>query len=242
MFHTIFYEPIYNLLVLCLNVVPLHDVGAAIIIVTAIVKGILLPLNISAVRSQHALKKVDAEIKKVRELHKNDPQTSGTKMMEIYKREKINPLSSIFTMLIQIPIILALYFVFRDGLSEDVNSLYSFIKFPETLHTLAFGILDVTKKNILIGIITGVSAYLLARRQAESMVVDTQKNKKKEPSFQESFQESLRVQILYVFPVIILFTASFLPAALGLYWTTSNILGIAQDYYIKSKHLPKTTD
>jgi YidC/Oxa1 family membrane protein insertase len=228
--------------VLCLNVVPLHDVGAAIIIVTAIVKGILLPLNISAVRSQHALKKVDAEIKKVRELHKNDPQTSGTKMMEIYKREKINPLSSIFTMLIQIPIILALYFVFRDGLSEDVNSLYSFIKFPETLHTLAFGILDVTKKNILIGIITGVSAYLLARRQAESMVVDTQKNKKKEPSFQESFQESLRVQILYVFPVIILFTASFLPAALGLYWTTSNILGIAQDYYIKSKHLPKTTD
>jgi membrane protein insertase Oxa1/YidC/SpoIIIJ len=74
------------------------------------------------------------------------------------------------------------------------------------------------------------------------MVVDTQKNKKKEPSFQESFQESLRVQILYVFPVIILFTASFLPAALGLYWTTSNILGIAQDYYIKSKHLPKTTD
>ncbi len=237
MFHTIFYEPIYNLLVFFLNVLPLHDVGAAIIIVTCIVKGILLPLNISAVRSQHALKKVDAEIKKVREQHKNDPQVSGTKMMEIYKREKINPLASLFTMIVQIPVILALYWVFSKGIHADVASLYSFISFPENLHTHAFGILDVTKKNIIVGILTGISAYLLARRQAGSMGGSENKEKNKEPSFQDSFQESLKVQILYVFPVIILFTASFLPAALGVYWITSNVLGIAQDHYIKNKYL-----
>ena len=239
MFHTIFYEPIYNLLVFFLEIVPLHDIGASIILVTVVVKVILLPLNISAVRSQHALKKVEVEIKKVRELHKGDPQTSGAKMMEIYKREKINPLSSIFTIILQIPVFIALYLVFSKGITLDTNSIYSFVSFPENLHTKAFGILDVTNKNIIVGLLTGITAYLLARRQAADMVTPTEKNKKSEPSFQESFQQSLKVQILYVFPVVILFTASFLPSAIGVYWITSNLLGIAQDYYIKKKYIYK---
>lgn len=238
MFHTIFYEPVYNLLVFFLNITPLHDVGTSIILVTCVVKGILFPLNTSAVRSQHALKKVEKEIKKVRDLHKNDPQTTGTKMMEIYRREKINPLASIFAMIIQIPIFIALYLVFSKGITSDVESLYSFITFPETLHTLAFGILDVTQKSIIVGVITGISAYILAKRQAASMTVEVTKGK--EPSFQESFQQSLKIQIVYVFPVIILATASFLPSAIGVYWITSNILGIAQDYYIKKRYIDVT--
>lgn len=237
MFHTIFYEPIYNLLVFFLNVIPLHDVGASIVLVTCVVKGILFPLNVSAVRGQHALKKVEGEIKKVRELHKNDPQTSGTKMMEIYKREKINPLTSIITMALQIPVFIALYLVFSKGIHVDTNSLYSFISFPENLQTEAFGILDVTKKNILVGILTGISAFILAKRQASNLDIKEDKHKKGEPSFQESFQQSLKIQILYVFPVIILFTASVLPSAIGVYWITSNILGVAQDFYIKKKYI-----
>ena len=160
-------------------------------------------------------------------------------MMEIYKREKINPLSSIFTIILQIPVFIALYLVFSKGITLDTNSIYSFVSFPENLHTKAFGILDVTNKNIIVGLLTGITAYLLARRQAADMVTPTEKNKKSEPSFQESFQQSLKVQILYVFPVVILFTASFLPSAIGVYWITSNLLGIAQDYYIKKKYIYK---
>lgn len=235
MFHTLFYEPIYNLLVLFLNLVPLHDIGTAIILVTCVIKGLLLPINISAMRSQHALKKIDKEIKKIREQNKDNAQLAGTKMMELYKKEKINPFSSILAMVLQIPIFIALYLVFSKGIVSDTNSLYSFISFPDKLHTFAFGILDVTHKNILVGIITGISAYFLAKRQAKDMV--TEENKTGEISFQESFQKSLKVQIVYVFPVIILFTASYLPAAIGVYWITSNTLGIAQDYYIRKKHL-----
>jgi YidC/Oxa1 family membrane protein insertase len=235
MFHTLFYEPIYNLLVFFLNIVPLHDIGTAIILVTFIIKGILLPLNISAMKSQHALRKVEKEIKKIRESNKDNPQLAGVKMMEIYKREKINPFSSIFAMIIQIPIFIALYLVFSKGINSDVESLYSFISFPEKLHTLAFGVLDVTQKSIVVGVLTGVSAYFLAKRQSIDMVVN--ENPKGELSFQESFQKSLKFQIVYVFPVIILFTTMFLPSAVGIYWVTSNILGIAQDYYIRKKHL-----
>lgn len=233
MFHTLFYEPIYNLLVFALTIIPLHDVGFAIILVTCFVKGILLPLNLSATRSQYALRAVEGEMKAIKEQTKNNPQEASKKMMEIYKREGINPFSSLFVVIIQIPIFLALYFVFSKGLKMDSDSLYSFLSFPEKLHTLAFGILDVTSKNIFIAVTTALTAYFLARRQTTTMV--SQKHPKDE-SFQDHLMKSMKVQLLYVLPVIIGVSAAVLPAAIGLYWTTSNILGIFQDAYIKKKY------
>lgn len=240
MFHTIFYEPIYNLLVLVLTYVPAHDIGAAIVIVTLIVKGILLPLNLSGMRSQYAMKKIEGELKEIREKYKDNPQEAGRKTMEVYKRENVNPFAGFFNLLIQIPIIFALYKVFSNGFKLDPNSLYSFITFPTTLHTIAFGIFDVTKKNIFIAVIAALSSYLLARRQTQSMV----SNKKiEEESMQDQLMKSMRVQLLYVLPVIIGFSAAVLPAAIGFYWIISNIVGYAQDVYTKRKfaHLQVTT-
>jgi membrane protein insertase Oxa1/YidC/SpoIIIJ len=70
MFHTIFYEPLYNLLVVVLTYVPMHDIGTAIIIVTLIVKLFLLPLNISALRTQYLIKRFEPEMEKIKELQK----------------------------------------------------------------------------------------------------------------------------------------------------------------------------
>src|SRR3989344_9380887 len=170
MFHTIFYEPVYNLLVVVLTYTPLHDVGAAIIIVTCIVKGILLPLNLSALRSQYLMKRLEPQMNEIKELQKTNPQESSRKMLELYKKEKINPLSSVFVVVIQIPIFFALYFVFAKGLLADPASLYSFVTFPEKLHLETFGLFDVTQKNIVIAVLTGLSSYILARRQTAEMV------------------------------------------------------------------------
>ncbi len=232
MFHTIFYEPIYNLLVAVLTYTPLHDIGAAIIIVTLIVKVILLPLNLSALRSQYVMKKLEPEMAKLKELQKTNPQEAGKKMMELYKAEKINPFASLFTVIIQIPIFFALYFVFSKGLHADPNSLYTFMTFPETLHTNAFGLFDVTQKNIFVAILAGISSYMLARRQTSSMVSTKQKH---EETFQDQFMKSMKVQLLYVLPVIIAFSAAILPSALALYWFISNLIGYAQDVYMKHK-------
>lgn len=233
MFHTIFYEPIYNLLVLVLTYVPLHDIGTAIVIVTLIVKLILLPLNLSALRSQYIMKRLEGEMAALKEEHKASPQEASKKMMEVYKREKINPFASLFTVLIQIPIFFALYFVFSKGLFADPNSLYSFVSFPETLHTKAFGLFDVMDKNIVIAVLAGLSSYVLARRQTASMVA--LKKEGKNESFQDQFMKSMRIQLLYVLPVIIGFSAAVLPSALGLYWFVSNVIGYAQDVYMKNK-------
>ncbi len=232
MFHTFFYEPIYNLLVLVLTYAPLHDIGTAIVIVTLIVKLVLLPLNLSALRSQYLMKRVEGEMAELKEKHKDAPQEASKKMMEIYKREKINPFSSIFALIIQIPIIFALYRVFAKGLSADPNSLYSFITFPENLHTVAFGLFDVTQKNIFIAIFAGLSSYMLARRQTSTMIP---KNDGKEETFQDQFMKSMKIQLLYVLPVIVTFSSAVLPSALGFYWFVSNIIAYLQDVYMKRK-------
>lgn len=232
MFHTFFYEPIYNLLVLVLTYVPFHDVGAGIIVVTFLVKFVLLPLNLSALRSQYLMKKVEGEMAIIKEQHKKEPQEASKKMMEIYKREKINPFSSLFAIIIQIPIIFALYRVFSKGLSADMDSLYSFVTFPTNLHTLAFGLFDVTEKNIFIAILAGISSYFLARRQTTMMI---SKKEEKEETFQDQFMKSMRIQLLYVLPVIVAFSSAVLPAALGFYWFISNVIAYGQDVYMKRK-------
>lgn len=214
MFHTFFYEPIYNLIAIVLTYAPMHDIGITIVVVTFIVKGLLLPLNLSALRSQYLMKRLEPQMNKIKEMQKTNPQEASKKMMELYKMEKINPLSSLFVVIIQIPIFFALYFVFSKGLHFDSNSIYSFIHFPDTLHTMAFGLFDVTKKNIIVAILAGFSSYALARRQTESMVVKKDSN---EESFQDQFMKSMRVQLLYVLPIIITVSASVLPSALALY-------------------------
>jgi YidC/Oxa1 family membrane protein insertase len=233
MFHTLFYEPIYNLIVFVLTITPLHDIGAAIVIVTLIVKGILTPLNLSALRTQYAMKRVDPEMKKIKELQKSDPQKASQEMIALYRKEKINPFSSLFVMIIQIPVFFALYFVFSKGLFDDANSLYSFLSFPEKLHTIAFGLFDVTQKNIILGVLAGFSSYMLARRQTQSMIDHTKP--KEDETFQDQFMKSMRIQLLYGLPVIIAFSASVLPSALALYWFISNVAGYVLDIYMKNK-------
>lgn len=231
MFHTLFYEPIYNLIVVVLTIVPLHDIGAAIVIVTLIVKGLLLPLNLSALRTQYMMKKIEPEMKKIKELQKKDAPTASKAMIDLYRKEKINPFSSLFAMILQIPVFFALYFVFSKGLFSDPNSLYSFITFPDTLHTHAFGLFDVTKRNSIIAILAGVSSFFLAKRQTEGM---GESSNNKEESFQDHFMKSMKLQMMYVIPAIVTFSGMFLPAALSLYWFISNIASYGLDVYMKN--------
>ncbi len=233
MFHTLFYEPVYNLLVIVLTYTPMHDIGTAIVIVTLIVKAFLLPLNLSALRTQYAMKRLEPKMNKIKEIQKVNPQEASKMMIDLYKTEKVNPFASLFAVILQIPIFFALYFVFSKGLQADPLSLYSFAHFPETLHTLAFGLFDVTTKgNMVIAILTGLSSYALARRQTVDMTV---KKSAGEESFQDQFMKSMKIQLLYVLPVIIGVSAYMLPSALGLYWFISNVIGFAQDVYMKNK-------
>jgi membrane protein insertase Oxa1/YidC/SpoIIIJ len=91
----------------------------------------------------------------------------------------------------------------------------------------------VTQKNIVIAVFAGISSYFLAKRQTQGMV-ETKKEIAEE-SFQDHFMKSMRLQMLYMLPLIISFSAAFLPSALGLYWLVSNLVSIWLDVYMKKK-------
>ena len=129
MFNTFLYEPLYNTLIFLIGVLPGHSVGLAIILLTIGVKLFILPLTHKSTKSQAKMKKIEPEAQKLRDKHKNNKQEQAKQIMELYKKHGVNPFSSCLLMLVQFPIIIALYWVFYKGFNGGVDPtlLYSFV-------------------------------------------------------------------------------------------------------------------
>src|SRR3989344_7583049 len=112
-FSTVFYQPLYNTLVFIIASVPGANVGVAIIILTVVVRSVLLPLSHKSVVSQAKMRSLAPHLEKLKEKHKDNKQEQARKTMELYKEHGINPFSGCLLVLIQLPIIFALYFVFN---------------------------------------------------------------------------------------------------------------------------------
>ena len=129
MFNAFLYEPLYNTLIFFIGVLPGHSVGLAIILLTIGVKLLILPLTHKSTKSQAKMKKIEPEAQKLRDKHKNNKQEQAKQIMELYKKHGVNPFSSCLLMLVQFPIIIALYYVFYKGFNGGIDPtlLYSFV-------------------------------------------------------------------------------------------------------------------
>ncbi len=230
MFNTLFYKPLYNGLVYIIDIIPNHDAGIAVVLLTLIVSIILFSISKKSIRTQIVLKEIEPELKAIKEKTK-DPTEQARQTMDLYKKYKINPFSIIFLMLIQFPILIALYYVFFRGLPTiHTEYLYSFVKNPDTVNMIFLGIVDIGKKSVVLAVFAGVTQYI----QAHIMSLKIQKidpNKKK--TIQEEFAHSMQMQIKYVLPFVVGLIATNLPGALPLYWTVRNIFTVFQEIYVQ---------
>jgi YidC/Oxa1 family membrane protein insertase len=231
-FGTLVTTPLYNGLVLLMHALPWADLGIIVIIFTCIVRLILFPLAQKSVRTQIVMQEIQPEIDKLKQRYKDNPQEQAAKIMALYKERGLNPFASILFMFIQIPIIFGLYFMFlRSGLPAiDPAQLYSFVSVPAGVSTMFLGLVSVTAKSIPLAILAGGSQFL----QAQFAKPPEIKNDG-ERSFGREFTKSLHFQMRYVFPVIIIFIASALPASIALYWITSNLFSTAQEIWTRRK-------
>lgn len=230
--HSAVYLPLYNILILLINVLPGHSVGGAIILLTFLVKLALYPLAGKAIDAQHSMRKLEPELKKIREIHKEDKQKQAKHTMELYQKHQITPLSGCLPLLIQIPIIIGLYWVFFKGLSIKPELLYSFVGTPDSLD-MQFLMFDLGKKSIFLALLAALSQYI----QVTISMPKTADAPKKdgERTLQEDFAKSMQMQMRYVLPVMIGFIAYKSAAAVALYWATSNILGIVQELLMRRR-------
>src|SRR3989344_1901002 len=131
-FHALIYDPLYNGLVFLVGVMPSHDVGLAVIVLTIVVRVILFPLSRRAVETQLAMKKIAPDIEKLKEKYKDNREEQAKAIFALYKERGVHPFASIGLFLLQIPVLFALYWVFAFGGLPDIRPdlLYSFVSSP----------------------------------------------------------------------------------------------------------------
>lgn len=185
--------------------------GLAIILVTILVRIILLPLTFSQTRSMKKMQQLQPEINKLKEKHKNDPQKLNQATMELWKQNKVNPLGGCLPMLLQFPIIIALFNVFQK---------YTYQKTPIFLGLINLALPDAATSAIQLGWPYLVLPILAAVTTYWQTVISTPGGTN-DPS---------QKTMAYIFPVMIGWFSLRYPSGLSLYWVTSNIFSIVQTY------------
>lgn len=227
-FNLILYKPMFNSLVLFYNYLPGHDFGLAIIILTLAIKVILYPISVKAFKSQKVLQDLQPKIKQIQEKYKNDKEKLAKETLELYKIEKINPFSGLFLAFIQLPILIALYTVFKQGLKPgELNNLYNFIANPGHINPVFLNFIDLSKPNIYFAIFAGISQFFQTKIMSSNL--------KKDKNNSHDMAQTMQTQMLYIFPIITIVILISLPSAIGLYWIVSSIFSIIQQYYILKK-------
>ena len=222
MFTTIFYQPIYNLLIFLYNLAPGHDLGVAIILITLIIRLILYPFSKKAIKSQKELQTIQPEIEKIKEKYKDDKEKMAPELMALYKERKINPFSSCLPTLIQLPFLIALYQVFLNGLTKDNGKgdlLYSFVQNPGQLNIMAFGFINLASKNWIIAILAGAAQFW----QSKMLMGKSQ---------QTGMSKIMTNQMIYFMPIFTIVIGGNLPAGLTLYWLFTTLFSILQQYMV----------
>ena len=222
-----------------MRIMPWTDAGLSVIVFTFLVKLALFPLSQKATVTQLKMKSLEGDLNLIKEKHKNDREAHARATMAFYKEKNVNPFSTFLLVLIQIPIIFALYFIFYSGGLPEIKTdlLYSFVSAPTvTMHFL--GIIDITKGSLLLAILVSVSQYFQVRF---AMPVTKPKTSGEPISFKDDFARTLNLQMRYFLPVLVGFFAYNLAGAVSLYWITSNLFAIGQELYVRRAFLNANT-
>jgi YidC/Oxa1 family membrane protein insertase len=233
-FNEVFYRPLLNLLFLIYNLT-IADLGVAIIVLTIIIRLLLLPLFYKSAKDQTIIQKITPRIKELQKIYKEDKEKQVQEILKVYKDHKVNPFSGFLILLIQIPILIALYRVFVLGFSADtLSGLYSFVSPPQSIHTTFLGLIDLNNKNILIVIIAAIFQYLQSRLM---LSISKQKNNSSSDSQDKMADMAQRISrnMVLISPLLTVLILYPLPAAVGLYWLTTSAFSFVQQLFINKK-------
>lgn len=189
-----------------------------------------VPLSVKSLVSQRELNRLQPKIKELQEKYKNDKQSLGQATMALYKEHKINPFSGCLPLLIQLPVLLALYKALSEGFKpESLSVLYSFVYNPGLIKETAFGFVNLAKNMPVMAVIAGVLQWIQSK-QALSFQTSATKDQAESPTLK------MGRQMLYFFPIMVIIIAWNLPAGLVLYWVVATIFSVFEQSYINRKY------
>ena len=249
-FNIFIYNPLYNLLIFVYNMVPFHDFGIAIVIVTLLIKFLLVPLSRKQIESQKKMNEMQPKIKAIQEKHKDNKEAQSKALMEFYKETKTNPFSGCLPMIVQLVFLIAIYRVFfnisKAGLNADTSILYHFVANPGQINKMFLGLIDLSAilnlnqltlasiPHILLILAAAASQYFQAK-MLMAKKTNADKDKKEEKNEKPDFTQTMSKQMLYFGPLLTLFIGVKFPAGLALYWLVSTGFMIAQQYMVEKE-------
>ncbi|MBI4415186.1 MAG: membrane protein insertase YidC [Candidatus Kerfeldbacteria bacterium] len=244
-YHTVLYEPLLNALIFLYHYLG-KDLGFAIILLTILIKGILFYPSISQLRSQRKLQESQGKLKELKEKYKNDKEGYSRAVLDFYKQNKVNPLSSCLPLVLQLIILIPLYRVFIAGIITDqstglmtanqlaflygpLRDIYSTIP----IHAISFGIVDVTKSHNIILAVLAAAATLW---QSRMLIVKRPPQAAGAGAKDEGQAASINKSMMYLTPLFTLYFAYQFPAGLALYWLASTLFQVGQQWYFLRRH------
>lgn len=229
-FHAAIYDPLYNALVFLVDIIPGHDVGFAVIALTIIVRIILFPLSRRAVDAQMAMKKIAPDVEEIKKKFKDDREKQSRAIFALYKERGIHPFAGLGLVLIQFPILIGLYWVFSHGgfPAIDGSLLYGFVHVPASINMGFLGLIPMAGHSIALGVTAALTQFVYTRLSMGPRA--TKDPSPVESSLSGDMAKSFDLQARYVLPVVIGVISYSVAAAAPLYWTTSNLFMIAQEY------------
>lgn len=262
MFTTYIVQPIFNLLVLIYAILPGHNFGLAVIIFTVIVRLLLWPLLFKQLHQTKAMRKLQPELRRIKKEAKGDRQKESVMVMALYKEAGVSPFGSIGILILQLPILFALY----DGLRRVVNDPHQIVSFayPSLQHLpwmrhlatnihlfdgTLFGVVNLAKTAIgtngsiyIPALIIVLASAIVQYFQSKQLLV-TDKNSRSLRTIlreagegKEADQTEVNAAVggatRYIVPVMVFFVTVRLPSALGLYWLTGGLIAFGQQWLV----------
>ena len=264
LFDVVIVQPILNFLMAIYAIVPGGDFGVSVVIFTIVLRFALWPLAKKQLHQAKAMRKMQPELKKIKEKYKNNSQAQGLAMMDLYKKHNISPFGSIGILLIQLPILIAIYRVvqifalYREdlakytyGFMENIPAVKELIADPTHFNQNFLGFIDLTQHGIssdgvviglvILSLLAAVMQYLLSKQMSPS--TDNGKRLRdilaEAGQGKEADQAELNAIVMRkmtkVMPVFLFFVMVSLPGALALYMATGNIVVYFQNASILKK-------
>lgn len=258
MFNTLIVQPVFNLLVLIYALLPGHNFGMAIIIFTIVVRLLMWPLVKKQLHHAKAMRELQPELKRIKKEAKGDKQKESAMTMALYKEKEINPFSSIGLLIVQIPVLIALYSginrVIKDP-QQMVDFAYPFVQKIGNLPELAanidsfdatlFGFIDLTKAALVPGggiywpamllvIGSAVTQYFQSKqlmpsdKDARGLKAILKDAGSGKQADQSEVNSAVSRSTRFFIPAMIFIFTVNLPSALSLYWFTSGLVAIIQ--------------
>lgn len=243
-FTTLLVQPMLNALVWFYDVIPGRDIGISIILLTLLIKLVLYPFTLAQIKQQKALQSLQPKIDEIRARLKDNREEQAKELMALYGKEKVNPAASCLPLIIQIPVIWALFNALKYGLaSQSLNLLYPFVPNPQQISPLMFGLIDLSQPSYFLAIAAALVQFLQTKQilkpPAATVMTPPPDVVKAEGAQDESMATMMNKQMTYMLPVITAIAGFSLPGGITLYWLVMSVFTVIQQAFVLKKMPPK---